>query len=348
MASRRPALLLVLLPVLATACAAPPGGDPTTTADAAESVAPSVPPSAPPAAYPVTLTDDAGRELELAAEPQRIVSLAPSNTEIVCALDACDRLVGVTDFDDYPASVADVDKVVIQASVDVELVVAAEPDLVLAAGNELTPSAVIEQLADLGLPVLVLYPESLDEVYSDIRLIGKALDRVGRADAVVAGMEARVAEVTAAVEGAERPVTLYEVFHAEGTTYTAGDGSFLASLLDLAGADPLTGDAQGLIDNEALVAEDPQLILLGAASYDPSLSDPETALETVRSRPGWSELRAVTSGAVVPYLDDIVTTRPGPRIVDGLAALARAIHPDLAGCDQIGCPVATPAATDSP
>ena len=326
MATRRPALLLIVLLILASACAAPGSGTPS--AEPADSVTPSASPSAEPAAYPVTLTDDVGRQLELESEPERIVSLAPSNTEIVCALDACDQLVGVTDFDDYPASVADVDKVVIQASVDVELVVAAEPDLVLAAGNELTPSAVIGQLEELGLPVLVLYPETLDEVYADIRLIGTALDRGPEADALVAGMESRVAEVTAAVDGADRPLTLYEVFYAEGSTFTAGDGSFLASLLDLAGAEPLTGDALGSIDNEELVAADPQLILLGAASYDPSLGDPATALQTVRDRPGWSELRAVLDDAVVPYLDDIVTTRPGPRIVDGLEALARAIHPD--------------------
>lgn len=327
MASRRPVLLLVCS-ILVSACAAPSASSSPSIA-AAESVAPSASPSEAPAAYPVTLTDDTGRELEIDGEPERIVSLAPSNTEIVCALDACERLVGVTDFDDYPASVADVDKVVIQASVDVELVVAAEPDLVLAAGNELTPSAVIEQLTTLGLSVLVLYPETLDEVYADIRLIGTALDRGTEADALVTGMEDRVAEVTAAVNGADRPLTLYEVFHAEGTTFTAGEGSFLASLLDLAGAEPLTGDAQGSIGNEALVAADPELILLGAASYDPSLGDPETALQTVSARPGWGELRAVQDGSVIPYLDDIVTTRPGPRIVDGLEALARAIHPDL-------------------
>jgi iron complex transport system substrate-binding protein len=311
--------------MLAAACAAPPAASIAPSAPAAESAGPSV----ERAAYPVSLTDDAGRELELTAEPERIVSLAPSNTEIVCALDACDRLVGVTDFDDYPASVAEVDKVVIQASVDVELVVAAEPDLVLAAGNELTPSAIIDQLTDLGLPVLVLYPESLDEVYADIRLIGDALDRATEADALVGAMEDRVAEVVSAVEGADRPLTLYEIFHAEGTTYTAGEGSFLASLIDLAGGEPLTGDAQGVIGNEELVAADPELILLGAASYDPSLGDAATALEAVGARPGWGELRAVRDGAVVPYLDDIVTTRPGPRIPDGLAALARAIHPDL-------------------
>lgn len=278
--------------------------------------------------YPVTLTDDAGREVAIDAEPERIVSLAPSNTEIVCALDACERLVGVTDFDDYPPQVAEVDDVVIAAQVDVERVVAAEPDLVLAAGNELTPSAVIEQLDGLDLTVIVLYPESLEEVYADIELVGAALDRASRADELVTAMEDRVAGVVAAVEGAQRPLTMYEVFYSEGTTYTAGEGSFIASLLELAGATPLTGDARGVIAAEDLVAANPELILLGTASYDPSLSDPEAALATVVARPGWSELAAVKAGQVVPYLDDIVTTRPGPRIVDGLESLARAIHPD--------------------
>jgi iron complex transport system substrate-binding protein len=329
MAFRRPAFLTSIALLLLfglSACARPGTGTPS--ASAASSAPPPTAAPSEAATYPLTLTDDAGREVVIAAEPQRVVSLAPSNTEIVCALGACDRLVGVTDFDDYPPEVADVDDVVIAATVDVELVVAAEPDLVLAAGNELTPSAVIEQLDDLGLPLLVLYPESLDEVYADIELLGSALDRVAEADALVAGMEERVAGVVAAVEGADRPLTLYEVFHAEGTTYTAGDGSFLASLLELAGAEPLTGDAQGVLDTETLVAADPQLILLGTASYDPSLADVDTALHTVSARPGWAELAAVRDGAVVPYLDDIVTTRPGPRIVDGLEALARAIHPD--------------------
>jgi iron complex transport system substrate-binding protein len=264
----------------------------------------------------------------LDAPAERIVSLAPSNTEIVCALDACDRLVGVTDFDDYPPEVADITDVVIQTQVDTELVVEAEPDLVLAAGNELTPTAAIQQLEELGLTVLVLYPESLAEVYANIELIGAALDATEPADALVASMEERVAAVEEAVEGADRPRTLYEVFHAEGTTYTAGEGSFLASLIEIAGGEPVVGDAQGVIDAESLVAADPELILLGSASYDPTLADAGSALDAVAARPGWGELTAVGTGAVVPYLDDIVTTRPGPRIVDGLEALAGAIHPD--------------------
>lgn len=325
MAHRAPLLLSALLTLLLVACSAPAA----TPAPASTQPATTTPPaSAAPSAYPVTVTDDAGTELTLDAAPERIVSLAPSSTEIVCALEACDRLVGVTDFDDYPAEVADIDDVVINAQVDVERVVAAEPDLVIAAGNEITPSAVIAQLVELDLPVLVLYPESLDEVYDDIRLVGTLLDAQDGADELIAGMEDRVDAVVEAVADADRPRTLYEVFYAEGSTYTAGEGSFLASLIDLAGGEPVTGDAQGLIGSEDLVASDPQLILLGTASYDPTLADAEAAQTAVAGRPGWADLSAVADGRVVPYTDDIVTTRPGPRIVDGLEALARAIHPD--------------------
>ena len=323
---------LLVLMLAVSACVASPGasapasttepGLPSSVQSAPLSAAPS------PAAFPLTLTDDAGRTVVLDASPGRIISLAPSNTEIVCALDACDRLVGVTDFDDYPAEVVDLPKIVLQTQVDLELLVAAEPDLALAAGNELTPSSVIAQIEDLGVPVIVLYPESLEEIYTDIEMVAGVLDQGARADSLIDDMRGGVAAVEAAVEGSDKPRTLYEVFHSEGTTYTAGEGSFLASLLELAGATPVTGDAEGVMEAEDLVAEDPQLILLGTASYDPSMATSAAALAVVAARPGWSDLSAVRDANVVPYLDDIVTTRPGPRIVEGLEALARAIHPD--------------------
>ena len=317
-----PAVLLLL-----AACSAPSSDAPASSTDAATpSVAlASASPSAE-AAYPLTLTDDAGREVTLAAEPARVVSLAPSNTEIVCALDACDRLVGVTDFDDYPPEVADVPKVVVAAQVDVEAVVAAEPDLVLAAGNELTPTTVIEQLSDLGIPVLTLYPESLDEVIADIELVGAALGRSDEARAVTEEMAGRVEAVVASVDGLERPRTFYEVSVFEGVIYTAGESSFLASLIETAGGEPITGDALSTtIELEELVAADPQVILLGDAAYDPTVT-----ADSVAARPGWEGMTAVAEGRVVPFPDDVVTTRPGPRIVDGLEALADAIHPDRA------------------
>lgn len=302
--------------------------DPSTSAGAPSTAGIAPSPGATTAAeHPLTLTDDAGRQVTLAADPQRIVSLAPSNTEIVCALGACDRLVGVTDFDDYPAEVVEVDKVVTMAQVDVEAVVAAEPDLVLAAGNELTPTTVIDQLADLGLPVLTLYPESLAEVAADIELVGTAIGRPEAAAEVVTAMEARIDAVTDAVAGLDRPRTFYEVGVFEGVIYTAGEGSFLASLIDLAGGEPITGDALSTaIELEDLVAADPELILLGDATYDPTITP-----ASVAARPGWDAMTAVRNGAVVPISEDLVITRPGPRVVDGLEALARAIHPDAVG-----------------
>ena len=329
MAPPRLALPLTALLLAASGCAVRDADHTNAPASPVSEPAGSLPASpGSQAAFPVVLTDERGIEVELASAPDRIVSLAPSNTEIVCALGACELLVGVTDFDDYPPAVADVPDVVVNAQVDIELVVAAEPDLVLAAGNELTPSAAIEQIEELGIPVVVLYPETLDEVYADVALVGDALGADAAAAELVDDLRDRAGAVVDAVAGAERPRVLYEVFHAEGTTYTAGDGSFLASLLDLAGGEAVTGDAQGAIATEDLVTADPEVILLGTASYDPSLADPAAALATVGARPGWSGLAAVRGGAVIPYLDDIVTTRPGPRIVDGLEALARALHPD--------------------
>lgn len=321
-----PFVAVAILSLLVSACASTPTPSPAATATASPTATPAASP------YPETITDDTGQNVALTRRPERIVSLAPSNTEIVCALGACDRLVGVTDADDYPAQVTSLPKVVLSATVDVEKVVAARPDLILAAGNGLTPDTVIAQLRGLGYPVLTLYPQSLDGVYADIRMVGAAIDAVPAADETVAGMQTKVSAVEAAVAGASRPRTFYEVAVYQGTIYTAGAGSFLASLISLAGGDPVTGDARSTaIQLENLVQADPQLILLGDASYDPSLADAKTALQTVAKRPGWGGMSAVETGKVVPFLDDEVTTRPGPRIVDGLAALARAIHPDKFG-----------------
>jgi iron complex transport system substrate-binding protein len=319
---RLPSTLLFLAALVLAACG--PAGSGSTTASNVPSA--SIAPSAPAhSVYPLTLTDDAGREVTIPAAPTRIVSLAPSNTEIVCALDACDDLVGVTDFDDFPAQVADVTHVVVGAVVDIEKVVAAEPELILAAGNELTPTPVIDQLSQLGYPVLSLYPHDLDGVYDDISLVGAAIDALGVADGLVASMRARADAVATAVSEASRPRTFYEVGVFEGSIYTAGEDSFLASLISLAGGEPVTGDAASTaIQLEDLIAADPELILLGDAAYDPSITP-----TTVAARPGWGEMTAVQDGSIVVVLDDVVITRPGPRIVDGLEALAKAIHPDL-------------------
>ncbi len=326
---RRAPLLLLLLALSLAACGQTVSqtfstvGE-TLTPPPRASVQPS--PAVEAQAYPRTLTDDARRLVTLADKPERIVSLAPSNTEMVCAIGACDALVGVTDFDDYPAQVAEVPKVVIQAVPDVEKIVAARPDLVLAAGNQQTPQDAIDRLTELKIPVLVLYPALLDGVYADMLLVGRAVGREATAQSLVQQMRDRVDAVRAKVADASRPRVFYEVSVYQGVIYTAGKDSFLASLIEAAGAEPITGDATGVIQVEDLVAADPQLILMGDAAYDPSVTAPSVA-----ARSGWGSMSAVRERAITPMPDDPIITRPGPRIVDGLEALARAIHPELFG-----------------
>ena len=324
----RDLFLISLLAVLAAACATPGGSAAPSAARPTATVAAS--PSAPVGTtYPVTVTDDAGRSVTLDHEPERIVSLAPSNTEIACFLDACDRLVGVPDYKvGYPSAVLravkDLPVVVSYGPVDREAIVAAEPDLILAAGNGTTHDDDIQALADLGYPVLVLYPESLDEVSADIELVGTALNLGEEAADITTDMAHRVAAVKDAVAGSDRPRTFYEVSIFEGTIYTAGKDSFLASLVDAAGGDPILGDAKTTaISLEDLVSADPQVIVLGDAAYDKSIT-----ARAVARRQGWDGMTAVRDGRVVPLPEDILITRPGPRIVDGLEALARAIHPE--------------------
>jgi iron complex transport system substrate-binding protein len=325
---------LLCLAVLASACAVSGSSSGSTAAPIAATASPAATPSAsatpsPAAAFPVTLADDAERQVTLTARAERIVSLAPSNTEIVCALGACDRIVGVNDFrDGFPPTVATalaaVPDVASFGGVDREAVVAAEPDLVLAAGNELTSSADIEAMNSLGMPVLVLYPESLDGVYADIALVGRAIGEEEAAAQLTGRMRSRVDDLQARIAGLDAPRTFYEVGIYEGAIYTAGAESFLASLIGLAGGDAITGDALSTaIQLEDLVAADPQLILLGDAAYDATITP-----ASVSARPGWGTMAAVREGRILPMPDDLVITRPGPRIVDGLEALARAIHPE--------------------
>jgi iron complex transport system substrate-binding protein len=220
--------------------------------------------------------------------------------------------------------VAEVPDVVIGAVVDIELVVEADPDLVLAAGNELTPSSVISELADLGYPVMVLYPETLDAILANVELVGLAINAADTAEGITEHMAEHIAEVEDAVAGEPTPRTFYEVGLFEGAIYTAGEDSFLAGLIETAGGDPITGDPlTTAIALEDLVAADPEVILLGDAAYDPTITP-----ESVAARPGWEGMTAVTSGRIEVMEEDLVITRPGPRVIDGLEALARAIHPD--------------------
>ncbi len=276
-----------------------------------------------------TLTDDEGTVVTFPANPSRVVSLSPSNTEIAFALGAGDRVVGGTDFDDYPPEAAALPDVVSQTKVLTEQIVALQPDLILAGGNGLTPAEDIAHLRDLGYPVAVLYPETVDEVLGDITLIGDALggDAAATALETVGAMGTDIETITTiAAASTTRPRTLYEIYYGPDL-YAPAPDSFIADLVELGGGDPVTTSDPAVfsLPTEQLLVADPQVILLGDALYG-------TCPDAVAARPGWDAISAVRDGAVRP-VNDTVITRPGPRLATGLASLARAIHPELA--DQL-------------
>ncbi|MDP8903866.1 MAG: helical backbone metal receptor [Chloroflexota bacterium] len=273
--------------------------------------------------FPRTLVDDEGRTVELARQPQRVISLAPSFTEIVFALGAGDRLVGATDYEDYPPAAAELPDVAGFTGVIVERVVELGPDLVLAGGNNLNPPADIARLRELGYPVLVTYPPTVADVLDDIRLIGQALGEEDAADTLSAQMAARIEQVEAAVEAFPRARVFYEIGY-EPDIYGPAPESFVADMVELAGGEPITttDPAVFAIPLERLVTLDPEVIVLGDARYG-------VCPDAVRQRAGWSGMTAVRTGAIRP-VDDVIVTRPGPRLAEGLAALALAIHPTAA------------------
>jgi iron complex transport system substrate-binding protein len=274
--------------------------------------------------WPLTLIDDEGTEVVIPDRPERVISLSPANTEITFALGAGDRLLGGTDFDDFPAGeVERLTHVATFNGVLMEQVVALEPDLVLAAGNFFTPPADIARMRELGYPVVVVYAETVEEVLGDIELIGDALGEGDAAREMTAGMQAQIDEVTTAVATlGDRPSVFYQI-GSEPEIYAPAPGSFIADMVEMAGGEPITTTDPNVfaIPVEQLIAADPEVIVVGDALYGMCPAD-------VMARPGWSVMAAVKNGDV-RALDDTVVTRPGPRLGQGLANLARAIHPEI-------------------
>lgn len=299
----------------------PPGATGSLLPAATATPAPSA--SGPPA-FPVTLTGDDGTTIEIPAAPEQIVSLTPAETEILYALDVGDRVVGkVEDIANYPPEAEDVPVMGTFSGVDVEKIVAAGTDLVIAGGNGGTQPEAIDKLRDLDIPVLVVYASDVAGVYHDIELTGQAVGASDAADDLVAALKTGFAEVAAATAGAARPRVFYETGD-QPSIYGIADGSVYAEMIRLAGGAPITTGSTTSWEQstEKLIEADPELIILGDSAYG-------VTPEAVAKRPGWSGLTAVKTGRIVG-IDDILVTRPGPRLADGLRLLVAAIHPELA------------------
>jgi iron complex transport system substrate-binding protein len=278
--------------------------------------------SAPPAAFPLTITDDDGVAVTIAEEPERIVTFAPSATEIVFALGAGDRLVGVSGpFDDYPAEAAEIQEIGgagdFGVDPNIEQVVALEPDLFLTIKGGDQWKA---RLRDLDIPVVTLDAANLDDLLGDLEVAGRITGATEEAATLIADLQAQAAEVEEAVAGVEPVSCFYETFYPP--LFTVGPGTFIYDLLERGGCDPVTSSSDQQYPEwsvESLVAESPEVYLVSSESG--------ASARAVARRPGFDAVSAVAQGRVIPIESDLAE-RPGPRIVQGLRLIAEALHPE--------------------
>jgi iron complex transport system substrate-binding protein len=284
-------------------------------------------PATPTSQPPIQVTDGKGNTLTLAAPAQRIISLAPSNTEILFAIGAGSQVVGRDTYSDYPEQAKSVTDIGGGFSdLNTEMILAQKPDLVLATG--LTSPEQIKTMEDLKLKVFVLTnPKDFDGLYANLQSIAKLTGHEPEAATLTASLKQRVAALEAKLAGVQkRPLVLYEL---DGTDPNApwipGPGTFVANLIQMAGAENLGNTLKGdwvQVSIEELIARDPQLILIGDSTWG------GVTVEDVKARAGWGALSAVKNGQLYPF-DDSIVSRPGPRLVDGLETLAKMFHPEL-------------------
>lgn len=275
----------------------------------------------------VTINDGAGRAVEIPVAVTRVVSLAPSTTEIVYALGKGDTMVAVDMYSDYPATTADVPKISNpDMTYNYEQIATLKPDVVLAAA--ITSPDAITAIEKLGIPVVVVgtFTTTMASVQADIALVGAVLGVPDAADAMNQQMQATWDMIAAKVAGVTtKPKVFWELDATDPSKpYTVGKGSFISDIIATAGAVNVFADVDNpypQVSIEQVVIAAPDIIILSDAAYG-------VTAEQVIARPGWETIPAVQSQLIYP-IDDNLVSRPGPRIVDGLAAVVAIVHPEV-------------------
>lgn len=262
----------------------------------------------------VTVNDDTGRQVEISGQPSRIVSLAPSNTEILYALGLGSNVVGVTSFCNYPPEAREVEKIG-DLVPHVEKILALAPDLAVGIkGHE----EVADRLEQAGIPVLLLDPKNFAQVLDDIRLVARVTGNIKRGEALCEEMsrDVKAVEEDVACSGAKKRPRLFVVLDVEGL-WTAGPGTFIDELVAMAGGENVAADTREQYVQysiEAVIARDPDAIILTGPNK-----------EDLYDKPALANLRAVKENKVFEVNPDLVS-RPGPRLVEGLKEFARVVR----------------------
>jgi cobalamin transport system substrate-binding protein len=282
-------------------------------------------PSAAPAS--ISLTDGLGQQITLQQPARSVVSLAPSNTEILFAIGAGSQLIGRDSFSDYPPEAAQVPDIGGGfTALNTELILSKKADLVLAA--PLTPPEQIADLRNMGLTIFVVpNPQSFEELYANLRTVAILTGHQAQANSLVESLKRRVQAVRQTVaKTTEKPLVYYELDATDpNAPFTSGPGTFVDLLIKQAGGVDFGEELKGewvQVSVEELLAKQPEMIVLGDNTYG------GVTPQQVASRTGWDALTAVQQGRIYIF-DDNLVSRPGPRLVEGLEAMAKLLHPDL-------------------
>ncbi|MCD6568168.1 MAG: ABC transporter substrate-binding protein [Dehalococcoidia bacterium] len=269
------------------------------------------------------VVDDSGRVVNIAGIPQRIISLSPSNTEILFALGLGDKVVGVTDYCNYPSGALSKARIGGYSTPDIERIIALRPDLILA--DSIHAEEVIPALEAKGLTVFTLAPESLGGILEDIVMVGKVTGSEKEATEVVTQMENRIEAVTNITQDvAERPGVFFVTWH--DPLWSVGSGTIIQELMEKAGGVNLFSDisGHGAVDLELVVARNPRVIITctghGEAEGKP--------FEWAMSEP-WLQVTEARKNNRIYQLDADLVNREGPRVVDALEWFAYFIHPEV-------------------
>lgn len=266
---------------------------------------------------PQYVVDDLGRLVAVNGTPQRIISLAPSNTEILFALGLGDEVVAVTMYCDYPAEALDKEKVGDYYGPDIEKIIALQPDLILA--TDFHRFDLIPALEQQGFAVFAVAPQTLDDVLESIQKIGEITGREAEASQLVNGMRSKIEEIEEQTKELEqKPSVLYMTWH--DPMWTVGRNTWIDELINMAGGMNIFSEnfeGGAMVQIEWVVLLDPEIIITSEWSYDWALNATELA-----------STNASQTGRIYTFDDDLAQ-RPGPRLIQGLDWFAYLIHPGI-------------------
>jgi len=274
-----------------------------------------------PADTSLTITDDLGREVKIKGVPQRIISLAPSNTEMVYALGLEDRLIGVTTYCNYPETAKNKTQVSDYSQVDIEKIVSLQPDLILA--DRIHKAEVIPALEKLGITTVAIFPSTVDEIFKDMELIGRMTGQIEKTASLVAGLRSRVQGVADKIkQTTTQPRVLFVTWH--DPIWTAGSDTMIDELIRLSGGANIASGLReyATITMEEVIDKNPQIIIVMS-----SMGDGNVSLDYINSEPRLQVTEALKNKQVY-IIDSDIFGRTSPRIVDGLETLAQIVHPE--------------------